>query len=495
MLKQKFVIQFSSTILLKILGMIAGIFVARFAGPEVVGTIAYGTAYVSILAFITSLFGTPHMKLVSEGKPLDDCIHVYTRLQLSSIFVYFILVALWVIIQKFVLGFVFESRTHETVIWLALLSIVAYNLFTLTQNTYIARQEQAKANLPYVFRDLIYQSGRIVLVVLGFKAIALSSWNLFSVLIVFPLGYKYFKELPWGKTDPELRKQYIKLALPILLIIITNSITAYSGQLFLQHYTSTREVGYFTAAFSIGGMIILIGNTAGTIFFPLFSSLIKKGEWSSVNRKIKQYQNFIAIFLFPSVCGLTLIGGPLLTTLLGDAYIRSVAPFGILVFASYVVILGMPYGNVISGMGKFYRLVSINVIILAFYCVSIFILISPSCLGLGAVGLALNFLAVNIATNVLYIFISVKAGKISTDTRNIVRYPLIGATAWLFHWLVPRSAFSVPFVWPVVFLVYLGATYAFLAVVRLVEKKDVRQLLEILNLKKTVEYARDEMTG
>ena len=51
MLKQKFIVQFGTNIGLKILAMIAGIFVARYAGPEVVGDLAYGIAYVSIFSF------------------------------------------------------------------------------------------------------------------------------------------------------------------------------------------------------------------------------------------------------------------------------------------------------------------------------------------------------------------------------------------------------------------------------------------------------------
>ncbi|MBI4648426.1 MAG: hypothetical protein HY738_18040, partial [Bacteroidia bacterium] len=47
-----------------------GILVARFAGPTIIGTVAFGFAYVTVFGFINGLFGVSHIKLVSEGYDL-----------------------------------------------------------------------------------------------------------------------------------------------------------------------------------------------------------------------------------------------------------------------------------------------------------------------------------------------------------------------------------------------------------------------------------------
>jgi len=98
--------------------MLAGIFVARYAGPEVVGTLAYGLAYVAVFTFVLGLFGTPHIKLISEGKPLNKCMGTSARLQLGSMSTYLIFVSGWIVFQKYVLGNNFESQAQETVIWI-----------------------------------------------------------------------------------------------------------------------------------------------------------------------------------------------------------------------------------------------------------------------------------------------------------------------------------------------------------------------------------------
>ena len=51
MLKQKFIVHFGSNFIIQLFSLFAGIIVARLAGPEVVGTIAYGTSYVMVWGF------------------------------------------------------------------------------------------------------------------------------------------------------------------------------------------------------------------------------------------------------------------------------------------------------------------------------------------------------------------------------------------------------------------------------------------------------------
>ena len=68
MLKQKFIVQYGSMAITQIVGMVAGIVVARLVGPGVMGMVAYATSFVSLLGFINGIFGSAHIKLVSEGR-------------------------------------------------------------------------------------------------------------------------------------------------------------------------------------------------------------------------------------------------------------------------------------------------------------------------------------------------------------------------------------------------------------------------------------------
>ena len=85
MLAQKLILSYSSKIVIQFIQIVASIVVARIAGPTVLGTVAFGLAFVSIFAFIADLgIGSAHMKLVSEGQDVGSCISTYSFLKMAN---------------------------------------------------------------------------------------------------------------------------------------------------------------------------------------------------------------------------------------------------------------------------------------------------------------------------------------------------------------------------------------------------------------------------
>jgi len=386
MLKQKFIVQYGSMAITQILGMIAGIVVARFAGPSVMGMIAYATSYISLLGFINGIFGPAHIKLVSEGKDHSQCMAVYSRLQIICALIYFIAVLALFFIQKNILHYSFESREMEWIILIALLTYTFELYGQYASVVFTANLQQAKANLPNFFKNIIFHVGRIIIVIFFIKNLALKLYSLHLILAILfiPFIYRLLKEYPMGKYDNILAKQYFKYGRAIFFMSVINSVTNYSDKLLLAHFTNTTQLGYYSAASSIGGLILTLAGSVGLIFFPLFSGYISKDDWESVNNKIYQYHEFIILFIFPLICLLAIVGGPILLLILGNKYKPSIIPFQILIFASYLSILGMPYGNIIEGMGKFNIVVIINIIYNFYnyiYCTKY---VEFRCIGLGS---------------------------------------------------------------------------------------------------------------
>jgi len=495
MLRQKFLVQFGSQFIIKIVGMVAGIVVARIAGPEVVGTIAFGTAYVSIFGFITGLFSTGHIKAISEGRELGKCVSTYTLLQGSSIALYAIVVAGWFVLQKYVLHYEFESTAQQLVIPILLVAHVADLILGFGDVTFTAKLEIAKANYPKFVKTILWQIGRVVVVILGFRAVGLASWNMIITILTIPLAWRFLKGLPWGGFSKELARQYWLIAVPVFLLVVINSLIAYSDKLLLAHFTSVEELGYYSAAFAIGGMFLLISRAVGMIFFPLFSKLIQVGQWTTLNQKIQTFHNFISLFIFPALCVLAIAGEPFLITILGERYRPSVDPFVILLFATYVEILGMPYGNILSGMGKFYTGVIINVVKLLFFVAFLFFFISPDYLNLGATGLALNLLVVNFITNSLYVIISKYYGSIVFDSINFFRHLVISVLMLGAFYIVNSYNLNVNYYWILTAAIVLMVSYIVLFLLRLMKKSDIIQARELMNFRKTRDYVKDEVNN
>lgn len=473
--------------------MLAGIVVARVGGPEVVGVITYGTAYVSIWSFITGVFGTGHIKLISEGQNLGNCMRTYIWLQGGSLFFFFLTVAGWFLTQKYILHHSFESSQQQIIIILALFDVCIGGLIQINSVTFTATMHQVKSNFPGLLRQLLYHIGRIIVVLLGFKAIGLSSWSLITGIIILPYIWRQFKQLPAGSFNKELSKKYIAFAIPIFLIVVVNVILSYSDKLMLSYYSNTIELGYYSAAFSIGGMFLLLSSVIGTIFFPLFSTLIAKNDWQTVNNKIIAFQEIVILFIFPFACLMAIIGKPFLVSLLGIRYEHSVVPFSILLFSTFFSIIGMPYGNILSGMGRFYLGVLINIIALAVFFISITFFLSPRFLHLGATGLALNTLVMAIVNNILYFYFARKYGKTTFSKTNGVRYIFILSISATIYFLIKYISNWGSLWWIFMIPCYLILVYGLLIFTRLIKHQHWMQMIALINIKNTASYIKQEL--
>ena len=320
------------------------------------------------------------------------------------------------------------------------------------------------------------------------------SWNLLTGIIVLPIAINLFRSLPYGKYSKELAKNYLKISIPVFLIVVLNSVIAYSDKLILQHYTNSTELGYFAVAFSLGGMILILGSTMGIVFFPLFSKYIKENNWENLNNKINKFQIFLANFILPFICLLGIIAEPLLLGILGDKYQNSVIPFILMIYASYISIVGMPYGNILSGMGKFYLNFWLKLLKFLFYIISVIYFVSTEYLGLGAIGLAMNLLSVNIFHNMLVIFTSRRIGKLKINYQVLLTYAVLLILVLISYLIVVPFLKDITKYWWVIFPpIFLIIVFSLLNSLNLITKKQVIQLFQIINPKLTYNYIKEEM--
>jgi O-antigen/teichoic acid export membrane protein len=494
MLKQKFATQFGTNIIVKVVTMIAGFVVARIAGPTVLGTISYGTSYVSIWLFLTGIFAAGHMKLVSEGRDHGDCVATYVWLKALSILLFIIVVLSWLAFQLNVKQIGFEAENQIAVILVILVASVITQFYNIVSNSYTAMLMQAKANLPFVLQTIVFHAGRIIVVLLGARAIGLALWQVAALIIVLPVLIKYFRELPFGRVDKVLLSKYLYYGFPTLLLSAIHSILQFADKLVLAHYSSVEELGYYVAAMSIGGTMLVLSNSIGTIFFPLFSSLLQNNNWDEVNKKNKVYQEFSTLFFLPLIILLALIAEPLLITFLGPRYQPSVLPFKIIVMSTYLVISGMPYGNIITGMGRFYANVWINASQLLVFIVSVTFFVSPKYLNLGATGLALNLMITYLYRNGAYVYVSSRIGSLKFDKSNFLRIVVILLISLLF-WAVSAKVQAVfSYWWLVIVPVYMTSIYFVLYSLKLLTMQHINTLLELINIKKTSSYIKSELS-
>ncbi|MCD4698885.1 MAG: oligosaccharide flippase family protein [Bacteroidales bacterium] len=494
MLKQKFLFDFGSKFLLYFITAITGIIVARVAGPKVIGTIAYGLSFVSMFGFIYGLFGTSHIKLISEGQDLGKCNRIYSTLMIISVIIFVLIVVSFFFTEKFVFKRNF-TNTEQTVIFISLAFTGIQALYKIAEITFIGLTQQAKANIPAIIRAVIYNGGRITVVLLGFGAVALVSVNLITSILVIPVYLFLLKNISFkGEWDNNLFKRHLSIGFPVLIVVLTNSFILNYGKIMLKNYSSTEELGYYAGGYSIAGMLLMIGSTAGTILFPLFSNAFTNNNTEYVKKIIAKYERFLFLFIMPLILTFSVFSDPIIPFLMSNKYLPSVPIFSLLVFASFFMIWGMPYYNLIRGMNKFKILAEFNIFFFIVFFGSLYVFLNNNLLNLGALGLALGVFILNFVKFLTWFLFSKKIMQINISKKIfffiLLYIAFLGISLLLKNEFLNSFSVLLKFV---IAILYITCIYCILYLTKLLKKQDVDFLLKTINIKSLFNYTKDEI--
>lgn len=494
MLKQKLILSYSTKIGLQVLQIVASLVVARVAGPTVLGTVAFGTAYVSILVFIADLgISTAHIKLLSEGEDEGKCNATFATLKMFTTLLFIGGVLGFYAVQKFVFGKEFESQVHEYVIFISLITVTIQQLIYIPKTTFMARTEQAKVDIPDLLGGFLQHPLRIAIVLMGFGAVALSMANMAAVLVTIPIYLYLTRNLSFKGFDKKLAMRYIKISLPVILIGMSTSMIHQVDKVLLQFFTSSEQVGYYTAGYKVGGFILLIGRSVSLLFFPLFSRAVAEGNRQYIRDKIYKFERFSFLFLLPGVLLLAIYSRTVVMFLLGEQYLPSIYIMQIVTLALFLNVLNMPYGSVIEGLGKFKLSAILNTVNLLFFAGMIVLFLHPRLVNTGAAGVANAVLLANIFLGILYRFYATKNFP-RLSHKLTFRFVPFAIVNFLVFYTAYENLFYDDLLLQIAFVpIYLVLNYTALSLLGWIKKDDWNDLLSIVDFKSMKNYIVKEI--
>ncbi len=494
MLAQKLILSYSSRLLVQIFQIGASIIVARIAGASVLGTISFGLAYVTMLSFIADMgFGTAHIKLVSEGRDEAMCMGTYTRVKLFLIIIYSFFTIAFFFIQKDVFNIKFESKEHITVIFVFLISSIISQLISIPKTNFMAHTQQAKTDIPEMVQTLIEQILRIIIVVLGFRAVALAFGNLVSVMIIVPLIIFLFRDKTIGQFNKNLFKEYLQISIPVMLTAFTSTVSSNIDKVLLQFFSNSEQVGYYTAGFRVGGFVLLISQSVGILFYPLFSQAAANKDFEAIKRIVEKFERFSYIYIMPVLILATLFSEDIVRILLGREFATSAPIMVIINVAMFLRVLNAPYSSILVGLGHFKKGLDIGVIVFLAYLLLLFILISSPFFKMGGMGAALATLLSNIIMILLYRFYSKKYLPI-LNNKTAVLYLFFGiVNYYVFYFILNMTKLFSGYNKIFFSFGYVFLTYFSLLVAGLIRKEDIKFLRTILDYKSINQYIKTEI--
>ena len=485
MLAQRSFVILLSRVFGAILGLIGLFFITRHLGPEVYGTVSWALAFVAIFNTFAELgFNSAHIKRVSEGKSLEDCIATYTVIKLLLIGVMVTLTFSYILALS-LLGYGLSWSSIQVVL-LFVVYYIFYDLANITWTTYEARLESAKSQL-ITLADPLVRIPLIVLISLyGLGAFEIAGAYAVggSVMIVVGLIFFFRDRIRWKR--PTLFRSYIKFAIPVTFITVFGSISWNLDKILISSFDSNASVGFFNSSQLLLGVVGFIGVAVSTITFPAFSKLISEGRMKAVKEMTWLAERYISIIGLPLIVATVVAPTEIAVTLFGQNF----APAGIamryLAIGTFASMLTQAYVPQIVAMDRPGILARLNgyVLVLNFTLLLLFIpsqLAGVPMLGLGFEGAAM----VNIITSFTYlayvIFMAHRLTGTAPNPRLLLHLVAAGLTAVVLT--LTLSIWAIQQWYDLVMFGFytIGIFAALLASLKELTWADVKYLLSVIN--------------
>jgi O-antigen/teichoic acid export membrane protein len=494
-LKQKFVLSYASQLIIQLLSIIAAIVIARIAGPNVMGKITFGLSYANMFGFLTQLgLGAAHIKLISEGQPLDKCLGTYIHLIRYTTFIYIAFTISFFLIQKYGFKVSFEGYQSEYCIFTSIIVTVITSAIAVTQTTFAANLQQAKQDLPNILVSVISAIAKIIIVLLGFRVLMLATWNVVHTLLLLAISLFLMRKQVIGDFDRELAAKYIAISAPLLFVGMANSLMLNLDKVLLKFFASATEVGYYGAGYRIGGFIQLVATNIGALFFPLFSMYLAKGQIDELKQKIRQYQRLSLLGILPFVFFIVIFSASIVHLLLGKLYGPSIVPMAIITFALYIYTCIMPYGNLLIASGRYKRAAVNQIVVFVIFIVSLIVTVHPSMLNLKSTGAALSLLLLYSSSYIMNRFSVKDIIKIDVNFDNIrilaVMLVVVLLTAIGYRFIRGHMVYEI-----LSGGMFFITIYGVLWITGLVKKADISFITQAMSPQQMKNYIKTELTS
>ena len=482
-----------STILSSALGFIGLVFMTRYLGLNDFGEIAWALATLTALnSFFDLGFGSAHVKRISEGRDLGDCISTYARIKLILTSLMVIVTIIWIIIWINLLGGSLSSSAWN-IFLLFLLCIVLSDLSTIATHTFIALQETAKTQLVVLIDPLIRVPLVIFALVSGMATngvlIAYSIAAFAAFIVSMTLLFK--ERIDWHR--PTLFRSYLKFAIPLATLPAIAAVSANIDKITLGSFVSNEAVACFSSPQTLLAVVIGIGTSITLLAFPQFSKMYVDANIEGIREVTKQLERHITMIVIPIVTLVVFLPTEVCVAIFGAAFSPAGNAMRFLGIAVIPTMLNTVCASQIIAANRPYISVELSVLALIINTIMMLVFIPSSLFGIQMLGLSFTGAAIAnmISVFVLFIAIRIVIWRLTRTALNkrILLHIASGIITGVFilelNTAYPLVGISSLFIFGIFTLI----VYCIVMIVfRELRKEDIAFLLDMMNIRKMNKY-------
>jgi O-antigen/teichoic acid export membrane protein len=264
---------FGEQILRIVAGLLVGIWVARYLGPEQFGVFSYATAFVAIFSTVAKLGldGIVVRDLVNEPHKRDIYLGTAFWLKFVGALVTIIIVAF---------GTLFTSNDYTTNIYIFIIaSGIIFQSFEVIDFFFQSKVLSKFVSLCKITQLLLSSLLKIYFVLTGadlFWFVVVSLIDQLSLAVTLYIAYKYQKlDNFYRHFDKEVAKKFLKNSWPLIFSSLVVMVYMRIDQVMIKEMLGIREVGVYSAAVRLSEAWYFIPMVITSSLYPAIVSAKK----------------------------------------------------------------------------------------------------------------------------------------------------------------------------------------------------------------------------
>jgi len=324
-------------------GLIVGVWVARYLGPEQFGLFNFASAFVGMFGVIAGLGlqGVVVRDLVREPSSKEEILGSAAALQLVGGFIAYGLILITI----------FWLRPDDTLAKTIVAILGSMMLFKASEVAVYWFESQVLSKFTVWVQNgtfLIFAFVKVLLILkgaplVGFAWVTMVEGVAVALMMLIVLGMR-------GPRTCQLRMKVTRVKMlfadswPLLLSGMAVMIYMRIDQVMLGQMVSDESVGIYSAAVRISEMWYFIPMTIVASVFPSIIEAKVRSE-AQYYQRLQRLYDIMVLLSVTIALPMTFLSTPLVVQLFGNAYIESGTILAILIWASVFVFLGVASGK------------------------------------------------------------------------------------------------------------------------------------------------------
>lgn len=422
---------FISQILTYVLAFFTVIYTARYLGAGGFGILSLALSIGAIFGvFVDMGLSTLIVRELARDKALSGKYIINSFLmKILLAIVTFVLVFLTVQI----IGY---DPIESLIIYLITISVIISSFYGLLNAIFQAEEKMEYLSLANIINSVVLLAGTILGIYLGLSIVYFAwVYILTSIAVLIYCLIVFMKKFSGVDLDIDLSfwKPTIKEAWSFGIIFLSGMLYTYVDSIMLSILKGSEAVGWYSAAYRLMYIALLLPNAINTAVYPVMSRLFNDSSSESLKILYERYFKYMLIAGIPLGLGTSILAKQVILLLYGIGYEESVAALQILVWTVVFTFAGASFTQLLQSINKQIIITKISLFCLFINVVLNLILIPHY----SYVGASIATLITEIVLVSYIIFITYKLGygiSFRAVTRDLSRILVATIVMGLFLW-------------------------------------------------------------